>query len=52
MIAAAAAALCVVAFWLLALAMRLLVQGSSVDPVAGIVVGCLVAVPLYLRLRR
>jgi hypothetical protein len=52
MVAAAAAAFYVVAFWLLALAIRLMVQGSGVDPVAGVVVGFLVAIPVYVRLRR
>jgi hypothetical protein len=52
MVAAAAAVLGVVAFWLLPLAMRTSVQGSSVDPLAGIVVGAFVAVSVYLRQRR
>ena len=52
MVAAAVAAFCVVAFWLLALAIRLMVQGSSVDPLAGVVVGFLLAIPVYVRLRR
>ena len=51
MVAAAAAASCVVAFWLLALAIRLMVQGSGIDPVAGVVVGLLLAIPVYVRLR-
>ena len=52
MLAAAVAACCVVAFWLLALAIDLLVQDSAVDPLAGVVIGLLVAVSVYLRLRR
>jgi hypothetical protein len=50
MVAAAAAAFCVVAFWLVALAIRLMVQGSDVNPVAGVVVGFLLAIPVYVRL--
>jgi len=52
MLAAAVAASCVVAFWLLTLAIHFLVQDSAVDPLAGVVVGLLVAIPVYLRPRK
>ena len=52
MLAAAAATLCLVVFWLLALAIGVLVPGSAVDPVAGIAVGALIAAPLYRAVRR
>ena len=50
-LAAAVAAFCVAAFWLLALAIGFLVPGSAIDPVAGVVVDLLLAVPVYLGLR-
>jgi len=52
MLAAAAAILCLVVFWLLAVAIGSLVPGSAVDPVAGIVVGAVIAVPVYRAVRR
>ena len=52
MVAAAAAAFCVALFWLLALAINRLVPNSAIDPVAGVVAGVLVAIPVYRAVRR
>jgi hypothetical protein len=52
MVAAAAGAFCVALFWLLARAMNRLVPISADDPVAGVVAGLLVAIPVYRAVRR
>lgn len=52
MAAAAAGAFCVVLFWLLALTINWLVPNSAIDPVAGVVAGVLVAIPVYRAMRR
>ena len=52
MVAAAAGAFCVVLFWLLTLAIKRLVPNSAIDPVAGVVAGVLVAIPVYRAVRR
>ena len=51
-VAAAAGAFCVALFWLLALAINRLVPNSAIDPVAGVVAGVLVAIPVYRAVRR
>jgi len=50
MLAASGAAVCVVAFWLLALAIHRVLPDSAIDPWTGIVTGCLVAIPVYRAL--
>jgi hypothetical protein len=52
MLAASGAAVCVVAFWLLALAIHRVLPDSTIDPFSGIVAGFLVAIPIYRALRR
>ena len=52
MVAAAAGALCVASFWLLALTINRLVPNSAIDAVAGVVVGVLIAIPVYRAMRR
>jgi hypothetical protein len=52
MLAAGGAALCVVVFWLLAIGIRRLLPDSTLDPSAGVVVGVLIAIPVYRAIRR
>ena len=52
MVAAAAGAFCVALFWLLARVINRLVPNSAIDPVAGVVAGVLVAIPVYRAVRR
>ena len=52
MVAATAGAFCVALFWLLALVINRLVPNSAIDPVAGVVAGVLVAIPVYRAVRR
>jgi len=52
MLAAGGAALCVVAFWLLAVGIHRLLPDSTLDPSAGVVVGVLIAIPVYRAIRR
>jgi hypothetical protein len=52
MVAAAARGFCVALFWLLALAINRIVPNSAIDPVAGVVAGVLVAIPVYRAVRR
>ena len=52
MVAAAASALCVATFWLLALGANRILADSTVDPLAGIAAGMVIAVPVYRAVRR
>jgi hypothetical protein len=44
--------LCVAAFWLLALGINRILADSTLDPIAGVVAGVLVAIPVYRAVRR
>jgi hypothetical protein len=52
MVAAAAGAFCVALFWVARLRINRIVPNSAIDPVAGVVAGVLVAIPVYRAVRR
>ena len=52
MIAAAASALCVATFWLLALAVNRILADSIIDPSAGIAAGTVIALAVHRAVRR